>query len=306
MKIFSQSAPAAIEYVGLSGTTQECIDAILRLLQFGDQVTKAQILTNANTHSFLLTVNTGDLVAVKSGFASGYLGEGSAGFSYVLIVLKIHGAEIDEYLVSQELLDRLDNCVLTQGDIDMIENARPVRPSQWSCDYIFEKDWERKRQGTQWENFPPVIPYAIVDTRIADLALKFWKDPDETLMLGYRRLEDTIRRRTKLKEHGSKLFSSAFLGNNATLGWKDRDESVRSGKALLFTSTYQAYRNPRAHRELNHDREQLLTEFLLLNHLYMLESQAGKAKRRTSRKGANKQKSTAEKNLQKGSQPPQD
>ena len=35
-----------------------------------------------------VTVNVGDLIAIKSGFASGYMGEGSAGFSYVLALLE--------------------------------------------------------------------------------------------------------------------------------------------------------------------------------------------------------------------------
>src|SRR4051794_3300801 len=98
--------PAAIEYVGLPGVSKECQDAVLRLLQYGDRITHVRILSSSHDHCLLLTVNVGDLVAVKSGFGSGYLGEGSRTFSYVLSVLEAHGAEIEEYLVAPDILEK--------------------------------------------------------------------------------------------------------------------------------------------------------------------------------------------------------
>jgi hypothetical protein len=81
---------AGIEYVGLPGISEECQNAVLRLLQFGDKITHARILSSSGDHCLLLTVHVGDIVAVKSGFASGYLGEGPRTFSYVLEVLEAH------------------------------------------------------------------------------------------------------------------------------------------------------------------------------------------------------------------------
>ena len=79
------STGAGIEYHGGPGVTQLCFDAIMRLIQFGDHITKVQILSSPRTHvtdhCLILTVNVGNLIAIKSGFASGYMGEGSAGFS---------------------------------------------------------------------------------------------------------------------------------------------------------------------------------------------------------------------------------
>src|SRR5271154_174862 len=113
--------PAGIEYVGLSGITAECKDAIMRLLQYGDRITEARILSGAKdgrtgTHCFLLTVNLGEHVAVKSGFSSGYCGEGPSGLSFVLQLLQIHGVEIKECEVGEDLIERLDNSSLTCGD----------------------------------------------------------------------------------------------------------------------------------------------------------------------------------------------
>lgn len=268
---------AGIEYAGVAGSSLECQDAVVRLLQFGDRITQVRILTSPeNTHCLLLTVGTGDLVAIKSGFASGYGGEGPRSFSYVLQILEAHGVEdMDEYKVDEDLIRRVDDSSLTQSDIDMLEAARPLRPRRWN-DYILEQHWEQEKAGKLWEDeFPTIIPFAIVDSRLMDLALSFWDDPDGKIFTGYCRLEDVVRERIGSDEHGIDLFSETFQGKTPKLTWKSLGKSEVEGRGLLFMATYKAYRNRRAHREQkNHIREQQLTEFLLLNQLFRLEKEA--------------------------------
>ncbi|SRR5712692_697795 len=268
---------AGIEYSGLAGISQDCQDAVMRLLQYGDRITRARILSCSNEHCLLLTVNVGDLIAVKSGFGSGYLGEGSHAFSYVLRLLDAHGAEIEEYEVDDDVIERLDRSSLTQSDIDKLDAAHPVRPTRWH-NYVFEKDWENEKSGALWKEFHPVIPFAIIDSRIIDLAISFWEGPDDRLLTGYRRLEDIVRLRTGVDEHGAKLFSQAFQGTEAKLGWKDLDSGEQAGRGLLFTGVYMAYRNPRAHRELKDYANEQLAELLLLNHLYLLEKESSEGR----------------------------
>jgi len=262
-----------IQYVGLPGVTEDCIEAVQRLIQFGDRIERARILTSGNEHCLLLTVSVDDLIAVKSGFSSGYGGSGPSGFSFVLQLLEFHGVRLEEYDVGPEFLEKVDNSALTVRDIDQLDATRAVRPSRWP-DYILERDWERDAAGTLWRDFPPVIPFAVVDARLADLAKSFWEGADERLLTAYRRLEDIVRKRTKLKESGSKLFSQAFLGDSARLGWKSLDPSEQVGRGNLFVSAYMAHRNPRAHREAGHDPDEQLREFLLVNHLFRLEAQS--------------------------------
>lgn len=268
---------AAIEYVGLSGISKECQDAVLRFIQFGNRITRAVILSSSGgyeskSHCLLLTLEDTDLVAVKSGFSSGYGGEGPRRFSFVLQVLDSHGADIEEYNVPQEFEHRLDRSALTKVDLEMLKTARPCPASQ-RHDYVRNDHFEKARKGTLWqEEFPAVVPFALIDSRIFDLALSFWNNPDNSLLLGYRRLEDIVRERTGLRQHhGSKLFSQAFNPSDGMLAWKTADEGERAGRMQLFTAVYTAHRNPRAHIELGSHAEELLTEFLLLNHLYRLE-----------------------------------
>jgi len=270
----SEAILAGIEYAGIGGSTEDCKDAVLRLIQFGTRIQRAAILSSSNDHCLLLTINEGDLVAIKSGFASGYSGGGPHGFSYVLQVLHSHGAEIEEYDVAPDLLERLDRSALSKEDLEVLEKSRPKRPSRWR-DYIDEKHFERARDGSLWENgFPPVVPFAAVDPRIMDLALEFWANPDKSLLDGYRRLEDIIRKRTGITHHGAKLFSQAFNPDGGALTWKGGDDGERAGRMQLYTGTYGAHRNPRAHREPNDQSAAQLSEFLLLNHLYILERDA--------------------------------
>src|SRR5579863_6647105 len=216
--------PAGIEYVGLSGISKECQDAVLRLIQFGTRITHVRILSADRDHCLLLTLECGDPVAVKSGFASGYGGEGPRCFSYVLQILDSHGAEIIEHDVERSLLDKIDYSALTRSDLERVENMSPVRPTRWH-DYVFHDDFKKAREGTLWrEEFPAVMPFALIDGRIMDLALDFWNGPDNNLLVGYRRLEDIVRQRTAIEQHGTKLFSQAFHPGEGALTWEHVDD----------------------------------------------------------------------------------
>jgi hypothetical protein len=264
---------AGIEYLGIAGGSKDCQDAIEMLLQYGVHVQRARILTFDNNHCILLTDDVGDPIAVKSGFSSGYSGEGPRAFSYVLQLLDSQGAEIEEYDVDESTIARLDNSALTQLDIKRLDQSKPVKRSRWRS-YVNTIDYKRAYEGTLWRDFPPVVPFAIIDSRIMDLATSFWNDPDDRLLKGYRRLENLVRNRTQLECHGTKLFSEALMGDNPKLTWPAIDKTERNGRANLFTAAYMAHRNPRAHRVMENDRDAQLSEFLLLNHLFRLIREA--------------------------------
>jgi len=237
---------------------------VLRLLQFGDKITHARILTASGAHGLLLTTDKGEVVAIKTGFSSGYPGEGPRRFSYVLHVLWRHEAHISQAQVGGGILNRLDASALTEADLEAIRTAKPG--DHWKH-YLLPQHLG----ANAWSEFPLVIPYAIVDERLSDLALSFWDAPGDRLLTAWRRLEDAVRTRTGLDEHGAKLFSRAFMGDLAVLVWTDRSPGEAEGAAQLFSNGFKAYRNRRAHREINESREDQLVEFLMLNQLFRLE-----------------------------------
>lgn len=264
---------AGIQYAGLPGISEACVQAIQRMLQYNDHISSGKLLTNNHDHCLLLVVDEDDKVAVKSGFASGYSGEGPRALARALQLLLDHGVEIEEVEVERAVLDRLDASGLTARDLETIDVAQPIRPVR-IYDYIYDATGSVKSLGMHWSRFPAVLPFSIVDKRIADLALRFLEEPNDALLQGFRRLEDTVRQRTESQEHGAKLFSQAFQGDGAKLTWQGVQPSEVVGRVNLFTGTYMAHRNPRAHREISEDMTALLSEFLLLNHLFKLESNA--------------------------------
>ena len=262
-----------IQYMGLPGITQECLDGVMRLIQYDDKINQCRILTADNDHALLLTINPGDLVAIKSGFGSGYSGEGSRKFSYALTLLEALKVDIDEYNVGSWMLKRLDNNALTETDIESLEEMRPVRPQQYH-DYIEDRHYDWLKEGKLWKEFRQIVPLSLIDYRITDLAITFWDNPDEKLMTGYRRLEDEVRKRTRLTEHGSRLFNQAFNPSTPKLKWEGLGNGEQSARANLFNSVYGVHRNPRAHKESDKYNPDQLSEFLLLNHLYLLERES--------------------------------
>lgn len=264
---------AGIGYAGAAGSSADCCTAVLQLLFYGRRITSAMILTNDHRHCLLLTVGEGDLIAVKSGFASGYGGEGPRTLSFVLEILQAHAINIEELDVDSELLARLEASALTRADVEELNAARPIRPSRW-YDYLFDRSDTRPKEAL-FEETDPRIPLSLIDARIIDLAIHFEDEPDNRLLVGYRRLEDLVRARTGLdREFGAKLFQAAFGGEDSILHWEGIDGAEHQGRVLLFTGTYMAHRNPRAHQESQHDLRQQAREFMLLNHLYGLECEA--------------------------------
>lgn len=264
---------AGIQYAGLPGISEACVEAIQRMLQYNDNIVSAKVLTSGHDHGLLLAVDEYDKVAVKSGFTSGYSGEGPRALARALQLLLDHGVEIEEVNVKRAIIDRLDASGLTEKDLEIIEKTEKVRPIRIYA-YIHDATGPAKSLGSYWNRFPPVLPFAIIDKRIADLALRFSEEPNDALLQGFRRLEDTVRQRTESQEYGAKLFSQAFQGDGAKLTWQGVQPSEIVGRVNLFTGAYMTHRNPRAHREMLEGMTTLLSEFLLLNHLFLLEANA--------------------------------
>ena len=149
--------------------------------------------------------------------------------------------DVHEVEVSRAMLDRLDESALTRADIALIGQTRAVRPSRWT-DYV-------------------VAIYGV-------------EGVDKSVWHSFRRLEDLVRTRTGLSEHGYKLFSQAFTVDKSKLKWALADGGEQAGRAQLFTGAFMAFRNPRAHRKARSHTRDSLAEFLLLNQLFILEREA--------------------------------
>ncbi len=266
----------SIQYLGVNGISSSCLEGIRRLIQWGDRIVSAKLVTCGHRHGFLLTINHRDLVVIRSGFASGYPGEGPTGLAHALRLFEIHGVEVDEVEVDSGCMERFNGAALTDQDVTHIESGNPVRPMR-IYDYMADRGFEEADPKRMYDRFPPVIPYLIIDRRLCDLAITFHRDPDAALLTAFRRLEDTVRVRSGLDEHGGKLFSRAFGGPGAPLKWNGLGhENETIARVNLFVGVYGAFRNPRAHSagDREADPGDLLGQFLLANQLFLLEAEA--------------------------------
>jgi hypothetical protein len=272
---------AGIEYHGQAGVTEPCLRAIERLLYHYESINHALILTckehqESSGHAILLTTEIGDNIVIKSGFSSGYWGTGPRGFSRAIGLLDWYGVDIEEIDITEPCLRRLEESALTMADLEDLKAAKRILPTRlW--DYVADQDYVKASGRNPWRDFERVVPMAIIDDRLAELARTFWNDPDAALSKAYRQLETIVRGRigVGLEEAATlgpaRLFAKAFNGPSAPLTWRDTTAGEREGRANLFIGTAKAYRNPRAHREPSNRSDEQLAELLLLNHLYTLE-----------------------------------
>ncbi len=273
--LVDRKALAGIQYMGSELTTQSCIRAIVRLICYGDDIQKVKLLTYENRHCFLLDINEYETIAIKGGFTSGYPGEGPKGLSTALRLLERHADRIYEFTISKEAFQHINSSCFLLADLEKLDKQTPVLPERWH-DYIndaLQKD--KTRHDVLRKEFPVTIPYALVDDRIVDLALKFEQDPDSALLSGYRRLEAIVKTRTGLTDqHGAKLFSSSFQNENSILYWEHIDKNESIGRGRVFPAVFMGFRNRRAHKESESNPRIEVREFLLLNELFLLESEA--------------------------------
>lgn len=265
---------AGIQYLGLDGITQSCLTALTSLFGREERLTAADLITCEQTHGLLIWTEFDEVIAIKPGFASGYGGEGPRGLAMALSLLQRHRVEIDEYVVDTLFMARLSASCLLLKDIDHLEQAEPLRPRRW-YDYIYEYEHlvENGRDMLA-PGYSISIPFGLVDHRIMDLAVEFRTNPDGSIISAFRRLEDVFRTRTGLAGEGTRLFGNAFAGDNPVLRWDVPDVGECRGRAQLFSAAFMAFRNARVHRELHLNMESALREFLLVNELFRLESEA--------------------------------
>ena len=262
-----------VEYLGDAGITLSCLQSLCKTLQTHSDLTTALLLTNDQVHAFLLKDDSGTYYVIRSGFTSGYSGEGPKGLAKALALLSKHRIETEEILIPTKLLNRLNNSSLNDQDIDFIYQQKIIRPIRLH-DYIYPFENEVTQTTKSKCYYPLELPYSIIDDRIFDLALLFKQDPDSALTKAYKRLEDIIRTRTGIREHSTKLFAQVFQGENAILTWDVPESAEIKGRVNLFTGAYMAFRNARAHREKDENLIHQYREFLLINELYLLEAEA--------------------------------
>lgn len=268
---------ADVDYRGSRGTTQSCLEALgYALMEYRCSGIAALISGPADEHAcrshlFILSPGYGRQTVIRDGFASGYGGEGPAGLKRAILLLDNWQWDIGEIRVDDPTFERIASGAISHTALEEVLKQRRYPVSEVFYRYLSREDLDDRETQNPWASIPVALPLPLLDRRLHDLTVRFWENPDAVLSRGYRRLEDLVRAKTDIDEHGAKLFSRAFGNESSPLTWELNDAESRAN-AQLFIAAFSAFRNARAHRELNDDEHQIVTELIHLNTLFVLES----------------------------------
>lgn len=263
-----------IQYLG-TPYTQDCLDAIGFILQTQTYIEKVLLLSCNQAHAYLIKSHRNAYI-IRSGFSSGYSGEGPKGLASSLQLLLKHNIEVEEVNISEKTMKKINQTSLSDNDLESILKTEYIRPLQIH-EYIYAIYKTTEYQVNNDRYYPQTLPFHLIDSRIFDLSLKFNDDPNNAILTAYTRLEDIIRTKINSNSFSKELFEKAFYSNNPKplFIWQSA-ENLEASKAIgrLFTNIFTAYRNERAHSEVDKPYSKQLREFLLINELYILESEA--------------------------------
>lgn len=264
-----------IQYLGTC-YTQDCLEALGFILQTQKNVKEAKLLSNNGYHAFLILSERNTYI-IHSGFTSGYLGEGSKGLASALQLLLRHEVGVEEILITNTLMKKLNTASLNNQDIHKIQVSKVVRPIE-IYEYIYAIYKSTDYQISNNRYYPTELPYHLIDPRIFDLALKFKDNPNSAILIAYTRLEDIVK--IKINNHSlfsNNLLKTAFISEKERKSlhyWNTGNEKSSNAIGSIFTNIFSAYRNERAHSEIDKPYQTQIREFLLINELYLLEHEA--------------------------------
>ncbi len=148
-----------IQFVGVTGITHYCVNAVLRYLQFNDNISKVLVISNEQRHALVLYTECDEIIAVKSGFNSWYNGEGPKWLAYILSLLNEKNIEIEEHDVERHIFEKIDSSCLSESELRDIETS-----SQGGSDHCRNYIYNAySNKEILLERFPSVIPFFIID-----------------------------------------------------------------------------------------------------------------------------------------------
>ena len=150
---------------GKSGYTQPCLDALDEILSGPTQIQKATILTRNEVEHLIVLWEYVDHpyegVIIPTGFASGYRGEGSRGFSKALCMISEKHIDFERLGVSEGVFDQVDSGYFPS------EWQYLVREAATQCSmpvqgWVLDLHWGLLQTGQLWRaprwRWPHIFP----------------------------------------------------------------------------------------------------------------------------------------------------
>lgn len=262
---------AILPYLGSSGVSKICSEAILDLLSHGERPKKIRLLSSPSNksgnkeHGFFFDFDMLGGFIILPGYASGYGGGGPHELSRILVILDPIVDFIRELNLDGETFSRLSNLGLRDVDIDLIRESSDYR-GNGASDYIFHDDCGR--QSTCFTRYAARLPIASTHVSLQHLHFKVFSDPVAALRDAHIVIEEALRSKASIDKDTDKFIDLALNPRKGVLKLKgDTSHSEQAGLRDLVKGVYQLHRNPRMHRSDAPNISSAVSEFLLLNHI---------------------------------------
>ncbi len=274
--------PGGVQYIGMPGKSPTCLWAVDAIVNSENPPRKASVVTcmkdrcdSHGEHLFLFwDWNRVPLTVVHSGFTSGYPGEGPRSFSIALSMIKDRAIPTNDIILGESEFYAIENRRLTPQLIELLRTADDS-PTSWID--VAPIHWEQVEKQTFWEtHHDPKMIFDHIDPEISNQCRNLYsQDPESAVARAFVVVEERLRALVGKSTGdvpdltGIALITKALHVDNGVLSDSSLTRSEREGMFLLFRGAYQFVRNPRAHRVVDDDDEQLTIDFMHLADLLL-------------------------------------
>lgn len=270
---------AFISYIGTTGIPIACTDAIIDLLGRGKRVEKIKLLSSPKdkygnaSHGFMITFEVLGWFIVLPGYASGYSGSGPNHLSQVLSILRRYGFIFPEINLDSHQFRRLVSGSLTDEDIGYIYD-HPKRYCGDVNEYIYPEHLNDAEKWSLLEKYDSRLPLPILHPELQKYAIAVFDNPEATLREIYTKLEQRIKKLADIESFETKYIEIAIGPKKGKLKLSLTDDyGQQDGFKFLIKGLTQLHRNQLMHNPeslFHHKQHNIISEFLLLNHVYRL------------------------------------
>ena len=281
--------PEDVQYMGRAGDSRSCLLAVDTIVNSQNPPRKASVVTwmtnprdGQGEQLFLFwDWNELELTVVHSGFASGYPGTGPRSYSQALCMIWDRDIPTNYILVAEAAFKAIESRNLTATLIARLRNVDD-RPINWMLPDVEALHVKQIEDQTFWAaHHSPRLDFDFLDPELSEHCRKLYpQDLGATVVKAWLVVEERLR--TLIGDSrdsdepptgdllvGDKLITRALHTDNGVLTEASLPRSEREGMFLMFKGAHSFVRNPRAHRIVDEEDEQLEIEFIYLADLLL-------------------------------------
>ena len=271
--------PEEIQYMGRPGGSEASLLAIDTIVNSQNPPRRASIVTwtkdrqnGIEEHLFLFwDWNKVPLTVVHSGFASGYPSAGSRRFSEAQCMLQDRQILTNLIFVDKSDFYAIEGRKITSDMIDGLRKA-DARPPEWPWFELMQSHCDQVREQTFWAaRHEPKLAFDFLDTEISKRCRNLYaQDVEAAVSAAFKVVEERLRNFSdKSHSFGDMLIKDVLDPQDGILTNKSLPYAEREGMLLLFRGAMKYVRNPRSHRFLDSQDEQLGIELIYLANLLL-------------------------------------